>query len=118
MITLKEKPTKATFKSFVNRYRSNPKCPLFIKVKSEFNGMIDGKEYYKNAEFHPIVQIPISLNPHKNENDRNHNLNIEGIYLVNGSRDYFQPYEDETMIGYSCDNSCGSFIVAVKKSST
>jgi len=115
MIILKKKPTKATFKSFVNKYRNDPKTPLFIKVKSKFDGMIDGCAYNKDAEFTLIKHIPISLNANKNANDRNHNLNIEGIYLVGGSRDYFEPYEDETMIGYSCYNCCGSFIVAIEK---
>jgi hypothetical protein len=100
------KITKATFKSFVKLWN----CSCFIKVKSKFNGMIDGVEQLDN-EFTPLLK----------DNWENKNCCLEntlgylGIWLVGSSRDYFKNYVDDTFFGIEVSNCCGRFIVAVKK---
>lgn len=88
---IKTKCTKATFKAFVRKYRSQ----LQIKVRSTFNGMTDGVEENKNAEFHPIVA-----------NDREitceHTLGICGVWLVGGGRDWFEAWNDGNELQGCC----------------
>lgn len=40
---------------------------------------------------------------------------IKGAWFVGSSRDYFNIYEDAEYVGFSVSNSCGSFILAIKK---
>ena len=42
------------------------------------------------------------------------NLGIQGVWLVNGSRDSFREYDDGDFRGIHVYNCCGSFTVAVK----
>jgi hypothetical protein len=92
--------TKATFKGFVNRNRER----LYIKVKREFDGMIDGCRDCK-ADFEPMQPAGMA----------DHTLGIKGVWLVGDGRDYFSPYDDDVMTGLQVSNCCGSFIVAIKK---
>ena len=96
-----KKITKATFKSFVRRNRDN----LLISNKSDYSAMDDcvmpcsGK--FRVAE--------------KSDRDADCSLGINGIWLVNGSRDWFTAFETEEMIGIEVSNCCGSFTVAIRK---
>lgn len=98
--------TLATFKSFVNKNRNN----LYVRNDSSFDGMIDGIQYDQNSKFRPVVFDQTKLND-------KHTLGFErnGIWLVNQGRDYFQAFENDAFVGIEVSNSCGSFVVAVKK---
>lgn len=95
------KITKATFKSFVKKNRES----LLILTKSYFDGMIDGRASTGNTEF---VSVKEAEYPHEN------NLNIQGVWLVGGGRDYFTSYEKDGVRGLEVSNCCGSFIIGVK----
>lgn len=95
------KITKATFKSFVKKNRSN----LVIKCKSSFDGMVDCVMPSENAEFVNVVDADRSFD---------NNLGIQGVWLVGGSRDYFTAYEKNGVKGIEVYNCCGSFVVGVK----
>ena len=108
-----KKATRATFKSFVKKNRSE----LLIKCESHFNGMTDCVEQIKD-EFTPAVDVGMGYShPDGEEYDRTskNNLGIQGVYLVLGGRDYIDRFETDTLIGLSVYNCCGSFSVAIKK---
>lgn len=98
-----KKITKATFKSFVKKNREN----LLIKTKSSFDGMTDGIERFKDNGFSKAVE---AYRVHEE-----HNLGIQGIWLVNGSRDYFEAYNKDGFVGIEVSNCCGNFVVAIKE---
>lgn len=98
------KITKASFKSFLKKNKGN----LFILNESHFDGMQDMVVNKDNPQWLPLQEKPDSRCV---END----LGYKGIYLVNGSRDTFEDFQDANgMKGISVYNCCGSFIVAVK----
>lgn len=94
------KTTKATIKSFVRKNSDN----LLINVKSSFDGMIDGCAYY-NDGFQKVQP---------DEGNERNTLGISGAWFVNGSRDYFTPYNENGFTGYEVSNCCGHFILAIK----
>ena len=97
-----KKITKATFKSFARKNKDN----LWIKCKSDFDGMVDCVTQAKDPMFKPC------------ENDKDyveHTLGLNEVWLVGSSRDYFTPYEDNFYKGIEVSNSCGSFILAIVK---
>lgn len=100
--TTAKRITKATIKSFVAKNRKK----LLIRVDSHFDGMTDGVEENRGAELHPALDA---------ERLADHNLGIQGVWLVLGSRDWFERYETETHIGYTCGNCCGKFTLAIAK---
>jgi hypothetical protein len=104
MQPLPAKITAATFKSFIRKNRAQ----LYIKVRGSFDGMTDGIEFSRNAEFRPAVD-----GEYTNEN----NLGIAGVWLVKGSRDYFKAFEGEGFYGIEVSNCCGYFTVAIKAES-
>ena len=93
------KTTKHTFNKITKKEN------LLIKVKSSFNGMIDGCEYYNNG-FEKVE---------KTDNNLKNTYGINGAWLVGGGRDYFELYEDENISGIYVYNCCGSFIIGTKK---
>ena len=95
------KTTKSTIKSFIRKNISN----LFINITSSYDGMVDGCTSYHDG---------FTKATSDNANVRN-TLGIAGAWFVNGSRDYFETYNENGFIGYSVCNSCGRFILAVKK---
>lgn len=100
-----KKATLATVKSFIRRELRNRN--LYIKKLSAFNGMIDCVENVKD-DFSFVSAL--------NYDETNkYSLGIPGVWFVNGSRDYTTPYADDAFIGYEVYNSCGSFVVAMKK---
>lgn len=101
------KITLSTVKSFVKKNENN----LFINLKSSFDGMTDCVEKCNNG-----------FSPAKKDKTQSISsdyfqatLGYEGIWLVRGSRDYFQPFENERFLGIEVSNSCGSFIIATTK---
>lgn len=99
-----KKITLATLKSFVAKNRS----VLQIKMKSAFNGMTDCSEQIENDGFTPVVAT---------DADRvmSNNLGLCGVWLVNGSRNSFSHFENETHVGIEVYNCCRTFILAVAK---
>jgi hypothetical protein len=98
---MKAKITRATVKSFINKHDE-----LFIKEVSNFDGMIDGLHYNSNPGFRRAK---------KATSNHDYNLGIKGAWFVGSSRDYFNKYEDDQFIGIEVYNSCGSFVIAKKK---
>jgi len=94
-----KKITRATIKKFV---RENDK--LYVNVKREFDGMIDGCRDHHNG-FVPAKQTT---------EHAEHTLGVTGVWLVGQSRDYFRKYEDGAFDGYEVSNCCGCFIIATK----
>lgn len=96
-----KKITKATLKSFLRKNYAN----VYIKILSEFSGMIDCVEQVEDtfckAEF----------------TDKNieHNLGFVGLWLVGSSRDSFSYFENDQFEGIKYYNCCGSGIMAIKK---
>ena len=99
-----KKITKATFKSFIRKNIDY----LYINVKTEFDGMVDGCEP-RHGGFKPIQLSPAVAHEHS--------LFIGGLYLVNGGDDRFYHYEDENFMGIEYCNCCGRGILAIAKAS-
>ena len=101
-----KKITRATIKSFVKKGIEDKN--LYIKIKSNFNGMSDmveeTKDNFSKAEITDW-----------SERCENNTLKVLGIWLVGQNRDYFEKYEDDNYIGYEVCNCCGSFIITNKK---
>ncbi|MCK9369224.1 hypothetical protein M0R04_04735 [Candidatus Dojkabacteria bacterium] len=97
-----KKITKATFKSFVKKNTGK----LFVRFDSNFDGMTDCVEFSKNPQFNPATL---------NESLVEYSLGIQGVWLVNGSRNRFAAYDDGEYVGISYYNCCGSAVVAIKK---
>jgi hypothetical protein len=96
-----KKITLSTVKSFIRKNSGN----LYIDIRSEFNGAIDGLSFY-NQGF---------VKAEKDKQDRSYTLGINGAYFVGSSRDYFSAFENEQFQGITVLNSCGKFILATKK---
>jgi hypothetical protein len=94
------KITKATFKSFIKKNRSN----LMISCKSSFDGQFDCVMPTESKGFSRAVEAE-----HFHEN----NLGINGVWLVGSSGNYFTPYEKDGVRGIDVYNCCGHFIVGV-----
>ncbi len=103
-----KKATIATVKSFI---RKNADIAL-INVKSSFDGMTDSVESL-NGGFAPLKakrQGVFTTDHHANPS-----LGFDGVWFVGGSRDYVQQYENDNMQGFEVNNSCGTWIVAIRK---
>jgi hypothetical protein len=97
-----KKITKATFKSFMKKNVGK----LFIQEKSRFDGMYDCVMQSGDKTFVPLQ---------KADSTHENNLGYAGIWLVQGSRDYFREYYDaDGFIGINVYNCCGEFTVAIK----
>jgi vesicle coat complex subunit len=94
------KITRATFKSFVNKNKEN----LLVKVKSNFDGMVDCVTEVKDT-FTPATKSNLS---------EKYTLGIQGIWLVGQSRDWFKEYKESGLTGIEVSNCCGSFVVAIR----
>ena len=94
-------PTRATLHSFI--YRNLDR--LFINVKRDFDGMIDGCRSDNNG-FNPAS---------KTDAHPAYTYGVKGVWCVGGGRDHITPYDDNNGFrGYFVSNSCGVFIVAIK----
>lgn len=96
-----KKITLSTVKSFIKKNSGN----IYIDIRSEFNGMIDGLSFY-NQGF---------VKAEADSQDKSYTLGISGAYFVGCSRDYFSPFENERFQGIQVVNSCGKFILATEK---
>jgi len=97
------KTTLATIKSFIRReYKNNN---LYVKQLSDFDSMVDCVTEIKD-EFRKVAGI--------DETNKN-SLGIPGAWFIGGSRNSFDDYADDGYIGYKVYNSCGSFIIAMKR---
>lgn len=102
MLTATKKITLATVKSFIRKNRES----LLIMTKSHFDGMTDGIQQCSDREFSPALD---------SDNPCTENLGIHGVWLVGGSRNWFEAVETETHIGFHVCNCCGSFELAIAK---
>ena len=98
------KITLATVKSFINKNKGH----LLIKVKSKFDGMVDGVRDLEDLGFQRA--LPDDLHT-------SHTLGIRGAWFVKDSRDHLTAYEDSNIKGFSIYNCCGSFILGIYKNS-
>lgn len=96
------KITKATFKSFIRKNQGR----LQIKVKSDFDGMVDCVMPV-NGSFKPVQPDERVF--------RENTQGIAGLWLVGDGGDRFYHYEDAQHVGIEYYNCCGSGIVAVQK---
>jgi hypothetical protein len=97
-----DKITLATLKSFAKRNQDN----LYIINLSDFDGMTDMVERNTDAKWRKTKII---------ENTNYYKTDIEGLYTVGSSRDYFSKYENDIFIGIKVYNCCGSAVLAIKK---
>ena len=98
------KITAATIKSFIRKNQGS----LYIKVRSSFDGMTDGLAYYDNGFTEAKEDTELVRNT----------WGVRGAWFVNGSRDYFEAYQEGNYKGYHIFNACGSFYIAVKIAET
>lgn len=96
-----KKITRATFKSFINKNRDK----LYVRVDGRFDGMTDCVQRNNNAAFFPAKDTDLS---HENT------LGVQGVWLVNGSRDRYSEFKGHGYTGIEVYNCCGSFIVAIR----
>lgn len=95
------KITRATLKSFVRKNAGK----MFIKVKSRFDGMQDGVRDTEDQGFSKCMPA---------EGCHEHNLGIQGAWLVLSSNDWYTAYNDGKFTGIEVYNCCGNFTIAVK----
>lgn len=93
------KITKATLKAFIRKNAGN----LMIKNESSFDGMQDMVVSCEDRGFRPATQ---------RDAHTENTLGIDGVWLVGGSRNYFQAFEQDGMRGIHVSNCCGSFTLA------
>lgn len=105
MTTTTKKITRATFKSFVSRQFKYGN--LYHKQLNWFDGMVDCVMPVRDSEWK-------ECNPNGGKNSEN-TLALTGIWLVGSSRDYFTSYADENYVGYEVSNSCGNYLIAMKR---
>jgi hypothetical protein len=96
-----KKITLATVKSFIRKNRS----ALLIKTASSFCGMNDCVMPEADAGFSPAQD---SDRPCRN------NFGVHAVWFVGGSRDWFEPFADNGLVGFRVLNCCGTFYVAVR----
>ena len=97
-----KKVTMATVKSFIKKNRAK----LLIKISSRFDGMTDGLEWNKDAQFVPVVET--------GRVDCQYSLGLSGVWIVGGSRNWVEAINVPGYVGYSVSNCCGKWTVAVK----
>lgn len=100
----KKRITLSTLKAFLNKNEAN----IFVRVLSSFDGMQDMVDTVKDE----FKNVPKSKTP------QDYNLGFSGLYLVGGSRDSIEAYEDDIYTGFKIYNSCGSCLVATPKQAT
>ena len=98
----KKKITKATVKSFIRKHSNENN--LYVKQKSSFGGMTDCVESV-NDNFRKVESIDFN---------KLNTFGIDGLWLVNGSRDSFYNYQTDQFAGFEIYNSCGSSLIVTK----
>jgi|SRR6516164_577836 hypothetical protein len=107
MNTTAKKITLTPVKNFINKNEHD----LYVNVISVFDGMYDCVSY-RNDGFKKVSRTP---NFHPESSYYEATLGFEGVWFVRGSRDYFNSYNENGFTGFEVSNSCGMFIVAIKK---
>jgi len=110
--TATKKITLTTLKSFVAKNRGE----LQLLVSSTFDSMVDGVRPTEAAAFKPVVATSTSQvcsTRFAAAYDQRTTLGIKGIWLVGGSRNWFQAFNSATHTGFTVSNCCGTFTVAV-----
>ncbi len=102
-MTTTKKITLATVKSFIKKNFDN----LYINRQSSFDGMTDCVERLAGGFEKAQKETKEYLLEHTH--------GVAGAWFVGQSRDYFDAYSENGMEGVRVFNSCGSFILAVKK---
>ena|SRR5688572_28682407 len=104
-----KKITRTTVKKFIKENIDN----LYINVKSSFDGTTDGCEPLHDG----FVKAEADTTQPKNEEYNERTLGIKGAWFVGESRDHFQLYDNigEDMTGIEVSNSCGCFLLAIRK---
>lgn len=103
-MTAPAKITLATFKSFIRKNRP----ALQILVHSKFDGMTDGCEGTGETSFSPALECD-----RKDAGYTTHTMEIAGVWLVGGSRDYFTAYNKNGFTGIEWSNCCGHGVIAI-----
>jgi len=93
-----KKVTVATVKAFIRHRLKDGN--LAIRVKSDFDGMIDGVRPNEDQGFHPARPMRLG---HVLKN----NQGVAGVWFVGHSRDYVERLEN----GFEVTNCCGSWEV-------
>lgn len=101
--TINQKITLSTVKKFIRENANN----LFANCTSSFDGMTDCVESRDDGF--------VKVDPNKINLKQEHDLGIERLWFVRGSRDYFEAYEQGNLKGIRIFNSCGSSIIATSK---
>ena len=96
-----KKITKATLKAFIKKNRAK----LFVKVGSMFDSVSDGLITQRSG-FSPATS--------RENSHAGHDLGINGVWLVGGSRNSFEGFNADGFAGIRVDNCCGCFTVAIK----
>lgn len=96
------KPTLATIKAFIRKHDGQ----LYIRSRSDFNGMTDCVEQCENRSWRLAETAPA----HMGKNT----LGIRGAWFVFQSRDSIRPIIDNGYTGYHVYNCCGSFDLAIR----
>ena len=97
-----KKITKTTIKSFIRKNLEN----MYIRNNSRFDGMYDCVTDCGDGSFRKAEQST-------KHND--YTLGVDGAWFVNGSNNYFRPYEANGFVGYEVSNCCGNFILAIRE---
>lgn len=95
------KATIATVKSFVKKNAGK----ILIDVHGSFDPSEDGVRYKENHGFTLAEMVEPTTNT----------LGVKGAWFVGRSRDFITAFEKDGLQGFEIDNSCGSFVIAVKK---
>jgi hypothetical protein len=99
---MNKKVTIATVKAFIRKNRN----ALLVRVASSFDGMTDCVEPTSDRNF---IQAQEAY--HKS---MKHNMEINGVWFVNGSRNYVSPLFADGYSGFEVYNCCGKWAVAIK----
>ena len=106
-----KKATLATIKAFMRKNTSR----LYIKELSRFDGMVDCVMPMEDSGFRNVsntFKAPSSLD---RGSFRQATCGVPGVWFVDGSRNWFEPYSDANGFnGFRVSNCCGSFVIATK----
>ena len=96
---MQKKITKSTINSFI---RKNRDCVL-VKTLSQFDGMVDCV-MPQESDF---TKMQFILDSEGKEHP-----SVRSARLYSGS--VYTSYENNGMVGYEIDDSCGTYIIAIK----
>jgi hypothetical protein len=83
-----KKITLTTLKSFIKK-----NSELYVSVQSQFDSMVDGVR---------PINLPIK------QVTKNNAIGIDGVWVTDGSKNYFSFAENEIYFGIKVSNCCGT----------